>query len=267
MIRVRNWRKFQHYKKRRPPWIKLYLRLIDEDEDDSNWLALTDSERGQLASIWLLAAVRGDRLLKDDPEWIARRIESSGPINLNRFVELGWLERDASKVASNVASNVALDLLSPERERERETEGETDLCADDGAAPTPSRRRQRHPLPKGFPADEVANAFKLGAKVTAGAAWTESARRGVREYAGTDTPVTVEDMEIVAAFARVAWGASTIKMQNLLRWAKTNGTNWGDNVVNARAWDADGRPAKRASDNGLSPEDQKRIDDGFGDYA
>ena len=262
MIRVRNWDKFQHYKQRRPPWIKLYLKLIDEDEEQANWLQLTDAERGQLASIWLLAAVRGDKLLKDDPEWIARRIESTDPLNLNKFVELGWLERDASEDASNIASNVALDPLGSEREGERENRGR-----EREQAPKTTRPRQRHPLPKGFPADEVADAFKLGAKATSGAAWSESARRGVREYAGTDTPVTVEDMEIVAAFARVAWGAVGIKMESLIRWAKTNGTNWGDNVVNARAWVEQGRPAKRSNDGGLSPEDQRRIDEGFGDFG
>ena len=30
-LRVRNWERYQHYKERNPPWIKLYVELLDEE--------------------------------------------------------------------------------------------------------------------------------------------------------------------------------------------------------------------------------------------
>ena len=49
-----NWDKWQTYRKDRgqPPWIKIHRRLMRNPE----WVSLTDAERGQLVSMWLLAA-------------------------------------------------------------------------------------------------------------------------------------------------------------------------------------------------------------------
>lgn len=51
-IMVRNWSKFQHYKKRNPPWIRLYRELIDTPE----WRSLSDSAARLLVELWLLAS-------------------------------------------------------------------------------------------------------------------------------------------------------------------------------------------------------------------
>ena len=57
-IVIPNWGKFQHYKDRRPVWIKAYVDLLGRDE----WWELTDSERGVLFLIWLEYAACGKRL-------------------------------------------------------------------------------------------------------------------------------------------------------------------------------------------------------------
>jgi hypothetical protein len=54
-IVVRNWDKFQHYKNRRPVWIKLYTDLNSND----SWLALTLHERGLLTTVWVEYARSG----------------------------------------------------------------------------------------------------------------------------------------------------------------------------------------------------------------
>ena len=44
-IEICEWDTFQHYKKRNPPWVKLYVKLLDDDDfcllpDDSKLLFL-----------------------------------------------------------------------------------------------------------------------------------------------------------------------------------------------------------------------------------
>lgn len=51
-IVVKNWRKFQHYKKRNPPWIRLYKSLLD-DQDFAN---LSDFAVRLLFMVWLLGS-------------------------------------------------------------------------------------------------------------------------------------------------------------------------------------------------------------------
>ena len=48
-IVVPGWDKFQHYKDRAPPWIKLYTELNSR----ADWLGLGVAERGLLCTIWV----------------------------------------------------------------------------------------------------------------------------------------------------------------------------------------------------------------------
>lgn len=50
--RIKNWRKFQHFKNRRPPWIKLYRDLLDDPE----WHDLDPAAAKLLVTLWLLAS-------------------------------------------------------------------------------------------------------------------------------------------------------------------------------------------------------------------
>ena len=51
-LRVKNWEQFQHYKNRRPPWIRLYRFLLDDPEYHS----LPAKAAKYLPLIWLIAA-------------------------------------------------------------------------------------------------------------------------------------------------------------------------------------------------------------------
>lgn len=50
--RVKNWERFQQYKDRRPPWIKLYRDLLD----DRDWFSLDGESSKRLILIWLIAS-------------------------------------------------------------------------------------------------------------------------------------------------------------------------------------------------------------------
>lgn len=51
-ITVANWEKFQHYKRRSPPWIRLYRDVIDTEE----WRGLTGDAGKLLTELWLIAS-------------------------------------------------------------------------------------------------------------------------------------------------------------------------------------------------------------------
>ena len=72
-IVVRNWTRFQHYKGRRPSWIKTYVELLDDVE----YLRLTGIQRATLHGLWLwYAQLNGGRDGEDiEPTWIPLRLE------------------------------------------------------------------------------------------------------------------------------------------------------------------------------------------------
>lgn len=51
-MKVKNWSEFQHFKDRRPPWIKLYKYLLD----DPDWHELSGDDAKVLIMIWLVAS-------------------------------------------------------------------------------------------------------------------------------------------------------------------------------------------------------------------
>ena len=52
MTSIKNWTKFQHFKDRRPPWIKLYRDLLD----DLEWHQLDPQAAKTLVMLWLIAS-------------------------------------------------------------------------------------------------------------------------------------------------------------------------------------------------------------------
>jgi hypothetical protein len=90
-IVVPNWDKFQHYKDRVPPWIKLHLEILDKPELD----ALTHAQMGVLIRVWALyARCRGTLSVQ-------KVVLSCGDANtqrhLKRLNHAGLIELRASK--------------------------------------------------------------------------------------------------------------------------------------------------------------------------
>jgi hypothetical protein len=51
-VRIKNWAQFQHFKDRRPPWVKLYRELLDDIE----WHELDPKHAKTLVMLWLIAS-------------------------------------------------------------------------------------------------------------------------------------------------------------------------------------------------------------------
>jgi hypothetical protein len=113
-LSVKNWEKYQHYKDRTPPWIKLHREVLD----DYDMSCLQDASKLHLILIWVLASQLNNRI-PDDPVWIGKKINATSKVNLKELIDKGFLlvEQDASN---------ALAECSPETEAYRE-ETEEDI--------------------------------------------------------------------------------------------------------------------------------------------
>lgn len=80
-LRIKEWDRFQHYKDRNPPWIKLHQEMLTS----MTWVMANDSEKALLIAVMLLAA-RHDNAIPADPHYI--RVVA----HLEKEPDLKWLE-------------------------------------------------------------------------------------------------------------------------------------------------------------------------------
>lgn len=90
-FRIVNYEKLQHYKKRNPPWIKLYKKLLK----NKRFQALDEATQIHLVKIWILASMF-DNSLPFFPEWVGQQIGAKSPVNLKAMLAAGFIE-NASK--------------------------------------------------------------------------------------------------------------------------------------------------------------------------
>lgn len=107
---VKNLAKFQHYKDRNPPWIKLYTKLIDDYEFNE----LPSATQRDLMMIWLLVSKEPERRMPYNPVWVAQKIHARNPVDLDALSDAGFIIPDSEalapmppKDASNLASEEA----------------------------------------------------------------------------------------------------------------------------------------------------------------
>jgi hypothetical protein len=117
-IRIKNWSKFQHFKDRRPVWIKLYRDLLD----DMEWHRLDAEAAKALVLLWLIAADKDGEL--PDITTLAFRLRTSETTLKAHISSLShWLISDDIGLISDVCQN---DILEKRRDRE---ETEKNICA------------------------------------------------------------------------------------------------------------------------------------------
>jgi hypothetical protein len=121
-MRIKNWQKFQHYKHRSPPWIKLYRELLD----DKQWHDLDGDSAKTLVMLWLIAAENDGYLPAS--KVLAFRLRTSERAVERILVQCShWFEGDASNPQADCKQDA-----TPETEKSRdrvETETETESGA------------------------------------------------------------------------------------------------------------------------------------------
>ena len=117
-MQIRNWKKFQHFKDRKPPWVKLYRDILD----DLDWHELDATASKVLIMCWLIASEDDGRL--PPVKTLAFRLRMSEKQTNDCLNKLShWLEQDDISVISDRYQS---DSLETEKETEVETERETE---------------------------------------------------------------------------------------------------------------------------------------------
>lgn len=112
-IRVKDWGKFQHFKDRRPPWIKLYRDILDDIE----WHQLDAEAAKALVMIWLIASESEGAL--PSMKTLAFRLRNTEEDCKRLISKLShWLGQDDINAISEDYQDDSLE------ERREETEGE-----------------------------------------------------------------------------------------------------------------------------------------------
>jgi hypothetical protein len=115
-LRIKNWDKFQHYRNRTPPWIKLHRDLLN----DYDFSCLQDASKLQIMLIWLLAS-QLDNKIPNDPAWVRLRIHVDDKVDLNALIKCGFLEYASNTLADcNQSAIVETETEAYKEETERE---------------------------------------------------------------------------------------------------------------------------------------------------
>ena len=93
-ISIKNWEKFQHYKNRNPPWIKLHRDLLR----DYDFSCLQDASKLHLMLLWLLAS-QLDNKIPNDPVWIQKQVGLKTKLNLKDLLNKGFISFDSGVLA------------------------------------------------------------------------------------------------------------------------------------------------------------------------
>ena len=120
MITPKNWQEFQHYKDRKPAWIKLHRSLLDDYE----FSRLPVASRALAPLLWLLASEYEDGKITCNEDALAFRLRMSLKelrVALNPLIENGFFMSDSTPLAD------CKQDASLEKERETQVKTEKNL--------------------------------------------------------------------------------------------------------------------------------------------
>ena len=118
-MRIKNWTKFQHFKDRKPPWVKLYRDLLDDIE----WHELDPKAAKVLVMLWLIASEdQGNIPPTKQLAFRLRMTEKDTEVCISKLSH--WLEQgDNDTISTRYQDN------APETETETETEKEAECIS------------------------------------------------------------------------------------------------------------------------------------------
>ena len=113
-MKIKNWNKFQHFKDRKPPWVKLYRDLLD----DIDWHELDAQASKVLVMLWLIASEEDGNIPATKTLAFRLRMTEKQTIDcLNKLSH--WLEQDD---ISSISERYQNDSLETETYKEKEKE-------------------------------------------------------------------------------------------------------------------------------------------------
>lgn len=119
-FRVLDFEKRQHYKKRRPPWVKLHAERLD----DYKFLCLSDASKAHALLLDLLAS-KLDNRIPFDAEFVTGKIGAKTTVDLESLIAQGVIEMLADGEQHDIALLASRTQDAPP-EGEAKTESEAD---------------------------------------------------------------------------------------------------------------------------------------------
>jgi hypothetical protein len=116
-IQIKNWEKFQHYKDRRPTWVKLLIEIIDEFDQDGmpkKFHKLPDSAKLTFILLACLRANYNKHIPYPSEKWLKDRLGIQ-KLDLQPLVNAGFVVVDTELIQDDT------ETLAPETERETYT--------------------------------------------------------------------------------------------------------------------------------------------------
>lgn len=120
-FKIKNWEKFQHYKDRNPPWIKLHVALLSSED----WVTLDDASR-LLAVVCMVVAAKDEGHIPDNAAYIQRIAYLRDVPDFGPLISCGFLQEVIAPDSNTLAdASVMLADARPEtEERQRQNRGE-----------------------------------------------------------------------------------------------------------------------------------------------
>lgn len=117
-LSIKNHKAHQHYKNRRPPWIKLHVAILD----DYSFACLQDASKAHLLLLGVLAS-KMDNRIPYDLTYLSQKLGATGPIDVEELILQGFVEvsvDDSKPLALRKQSSIAERETETEREAEKE---------------------------------------------------------------------------------------------------------------------------------------------------
>jgi hypothetical protein len=122
-MKIKNWSKFQHFKDRKPPWVKLYRDVLD----DMEWYELDPLASKVLVMCWLIASEDDGRL--PNSKTLAFRLRMTEKQTIDCLNKLShWLEQDDIDL---ISQQYQTDSLETETETKKEKKATAVACPPD----------------------------------------------------------------------------------------------------------------------------------------
>lgn len=108
---VRNWHRFQHYRHRNPPWVKLHNQILNS----TDWIGWSDATRLTALCCLIVASMNGG-CVPNDTVMIKKLCRMNWRVDLQPLVKSGFLSENASTVLADASRP---PLQSRDRDRDR----------------------------------------------------------------------------------------------------------------------------------------------------
>jgi hypothetical protein len=116
-LRPKNWERFQHYKQRCPPWIKVYRTLLD----DRDFMCLPVASKALAMMLWLLASEHTEGVIEGVPaDWAfrLRMTDNELLVALKPLIDNGMFA-DASMMLAECLQGACPETENREREENK----------------------------------------------------------------------------------------------------------------------------------------------------